>query len=610
MAGIRDVDKAFFPIKSINTVIDLFRNQLENVREPDLALLSIVTGVIENSLTSRSNAALQVCEPVEPNSLPVLEIETVEIFYNKFRNIMLNAVEPNKSNSFATRELVKKVSDVIWNSLTRSYYKDRAHLQSLYSYLSGSKLDCFGVAFAVVAGCQTLGYNDVHLALSEDHAWVVFGENGTDTAEVTWHGKGNEDKRGQEIGKGVSARSWLYVNNKPVVCSRHMEVAALVSAINPSLNSTHDAYEVSLLQQELLWLLYDLGHLKKYPMAIGNLGDLEEISATNGKVPCRALFEEAISSARTYYKNQHVYPYTYQGGYFYRNKMYEDAFESWANASDVIRLYNYSRDDEEIYKEFLEIANELIPHIMKVESSGFHANTILKKPKCFADLLRFYDGICQWEEGSATPVLHIGWAKPLVITISKFDADVRAQVHIVCDKSEEDKLLKKNGTYFNNNNNNYEKENGAGHGDYGTVKPIEQSTSNFHPSIEALTAGCSEKILNPEYLLQGDGSPFMGGEFPSASKILESGEKVNVGPSTSKVEGHEETEKENSKTEDRRPTVILRSQKMKELKDLLLAEKLNTHAISLHLTAQSQVQVGKKGRGDGDHIRPKRARRE
>lgn len=93
-----------------------------------------------------------------------------------------------------------KVSDVIWNSLTRSYYKDRAHLQSLYSYLTGNKLDCFGVAFAVVAGCQSLGFSDVHLALSEDHAWVVFGETGTETAEITWHGKGNEDKRGQEIG--------------------------------------------------------------------------------------------------------------------------------------------------------------------------------------------------------------------------------------------------------------------------------------------------------------------------------------------------------------------------------------------------------------------------
>lgn len=53
----------------------------------------------------------------------------------------------------------------------------------------GNKLDCFGVAFGVVAAFQVLGYKDVHLALSEDHAWVVFGENLTETAEVTWHGK-------------------------------------------------------------------------------------------------------------------------------------------------------------------------------------------------------------------------------------------------------------------------------------------------------------------------------------------------------------------------------------------------------------------------------------
>lgn len=176
--------------------------------------------------------------------------------------------------------------------------------------------------------------------------------------------------------------------------------------------------------------------------------------------------------------------------------------------------YNYSRDDEEIYKEFLEIANELIPHIMKVESSGFSANTILRKPECFANLLRFYDGICQWEEGSATPVLHIGWAKPLVNTISKFDADVRAKVNIVCETKEykiEQSAAKTNGSCLNNNNYCLpEKKNGAGDGDLIKDEKKEQVTSSLHPSIEALTAACSEKILNPEYLLQGDGSPFVG----------------------------------------------------------------------------------------------------
>jgi len=88
----------------------------------------------------------------------------------------------------------------------------------------------------------------------------------------THTGKGNEDKRGQPVGPGMGSRSWLYVNGCPVICTRPMEVAALVSAINPSLSATSDAMEVALLQQELLWLLYDLGHLTRYPMAIGKSG--------------------------------------------------------------------------------------------------------------------------------------------------------------------------------------------------------------------------------------------------------------------------------------------------------------------------------------------------
>ncbi|XP_069691817.1 menin [Periplaneta americana] len=683
MAGFREVDRQHFPLEDIPSIVRLFKQQLESSSEPDLALLSIVVGAVENSLTCNRTFTLQKeTDTLGEPKLPAVEYHIAEALYSKFHAIIKGAVDLTQysGSKYATRELVKKVSDVVWNSLTRSYYKDRAHLQSLYSYLTGNKLDCFGVAFAVVAGCQVLGYRDVHLALSEDHAWVVFGEGGSETAEVTWHGKGNEDKRGQPVGPGMGSRSWLYVNGCPVICTRPMEVAALVSAINPSLSATSDAMEVALLQQELLWLLYDLGHLTHYPMAIGNLSDLEEVSPTPGRPPCSTLFQEAAISARTYYKNQHVYPYTYQGGYFYRHKMYKEAFESWANAADVIRLYNYSRDDEEIYKEFLEIANELIPHIMKVVSSGHSARSILKDPECFAHLLRFYDGICQWEEGSLTPVLHIGWAKPLVNTISKFDADVRAQVMIECRGSEssdggeganadmqtdgknnlESKellltLLKEEtpaadedtacnkGTgadpkYLNNeylNNNNYCKtREGGSNNTRDIIRTLESRVIGDdvgkqklqgdeealapHPSIAALTAACGEKILNPEYLLQGGGEPFVGGgsviaETPTTIPSLTSNGAHAPGPSK-QDDSKEQIESELKSTG--RPRLVLRSHKMKGLKDLLLAEKLNTHAISLQLTAQSQVQVSKKGRGGPEPdmaamgLRAKRARRD
>jgi len=49
-----------------------------------------------------------------------------------------------------------------------------------------------------------------------------------------------------------------------------MEVSALVSSINPSINQSNDALEVATLQKNLLWLLYDEGHLSKFPLALGN----------------------------------------------------------------------------------------------------------------------------------------------------------------------------------------------------------------------------------------------------------------------------------------------------------------------------------------------------
>lgn len=232
-----------FPLKSISDVVRLFKVHLETAKEPDLTLLSIVTGIIENTLTGKCNANSQStnsdtaplnnnnADPTNNNSsvdaltetkvkveesststdvsdhcsnFPVVTFDTVKNLYEKFIKIIsligpckrIGAKEVKKSSRsnatpvYATREIIKQVSDVIWNSLIRSTYKDRAHLQSLYSYLADNKLDCFGVAFAVVAGCQQLGYDDAHLAISEDHAWVIFGKTGEETIEVTWHGKG------------------------------------------------------------------------------------------------------------------------------------------------------------------------------------------------------------------------------------------------------------------------------------------------------------------------------------------------------------------------------------------------------------------------------------
>ncbi|XP_075974756.1 menin 1 [Anticarsia gemmatalis] len=558
--------KHYFPIDSIQKVCDLFEEQLRSGKEADLALFSIIVGAVENNLTNIKNNEKDVnlTNKFVKMKFPSVEWEEVRSLHERFVSLMRGGVDAKLlSGAYATRDLVKRVADVVWNSLTRSYYKDRAHLQSIYSFLTGNKLDCFGVAFAVTAGCQVLGKQDVHLALSEDHAWVVFGKDGTETAEVTWHGKGNEDKRGRSVGDGVSARSWLYVAGKPVICTRVMELAALVSSINPTLTPTIDVHEVAQMQHRLLWLLYDSGHLDAYPMALGNLGDLDEYmqelpisgdvtntrSDRTSRPDSAALYMQAIRSSRTNYEDRHVYPYTFQGGYYHRLKQYKEAFHAWACAGDVIRHYNYSRDDEEIYKEFSEIANELIPQLMKAESSGHSARSILKDPECFASLLRFYDGICKWEEGSQTPILHIGWAKPLVSTISKFDAEVRAQVNIICKPDTDDHTEPKgpDGTDKSDKEGENDKWN--------------NNSENTEMSVrEQLTAAVNS-----------------------------------------------------------RPRVTLYSHKMAALKPLLLAERLNTHALQLQLTAQSQLQrpqapTKKRDDDDSHHSMPtaraKRARRE
>nr|3RE2_A Chain A, Predicted protein [Nematostella vectensis] len=411
-----------FPLKDIKSVVEVFRQELRN-DQPNLAQLSIVLGFFESASTMKAG---------DTTSTPSLDEETFDALHCKFMALLQRDFTFNAGGLPATREIVKNVADLVWGCLAKSYFKDRPHIQNLYSFLTGNRLDCFGVAFAVVAMCQALGYNDVHLALSEDHAWVVFGKDKIETAEVTWHGKGNEDKRGKPVIYQDDDRcSWLYLNGNAVHCTRHMEVASIISSINPNINHTTDSIQLSQLQQELLWLLYDMGHIKTYPMAIANLGDLEEISPTPGRPPAEELFKEAITVAKREYSDHHIYPYTYLGGYYYRKKKYYEAIASWVDAGYVAGKYNYSKDDEEMYKEFHEIANDLIPNILKdavakADPSGTGSTNLTSDPKFFALVLQFYDGICLWEEGSPTPVLHADWAKKLVQSIGKFAPECRS----------------------------------------------------------------------------------------------------------------------------------------------------------------------------------------
>lgn len=254
--------------------------------------------------------------------------------------------------------------------------------------------------------------------------------------------------------------------------------------------------------------------------------------------------------------------------------------------------------------------------------------------------------------------MHIGWAKPLVTTISRFDGDIRSQVIIHCAKDDDDVNGSHVVTRHENNNNdisivqNHENDQKIVEKNSKlTTDSLETTAQTVRTTlVEALTAACGEKILNPDFLLQGGGQPFaeqqnqqtkiecktdnddkflLLTQTPSVDGNVEITDKLSSltnstidttnnqkSIDTNVVNGKDEIKEKEKLTTDilspslagpifneslandivqpKRPEITLYSHKMKGLKDLLLAEKLNTHAISLQVTAQSQVQVGGK----------------
>eukprot|EP00066_Takifugu_rubripes_P003896 XP_003966842.2 PREDICTED: menin isoform X1 [Takifugu rubripes] len=595
--GLHSAQKKHFPLRGIDGVVQLFEAELHKP-EPDLALLSLVLGFVEHFLAVNRVIPVNVpgvrFEPLVPDCpnscFPTVELGMISALYERFTAQIRGTVdlsEYRRTAEGSSRELVKKVSDVIWNSLSRSYFKDRAHIQSLFSLITGTKLDSSGVAFAVVAACQVLGLKDVHLALSEDHAWVIFGKNGEETAEVTWHGKGNEDRRGQTVAAGVSEKSWLYLKGSYMKCDRNMEVAFMVCAINPSLDLHTDSSELLQLQQKLLWLLYDRGDLDRYPMALGTLADLEDQDPIPGKETPLTIHLKAVGSAQKYYNNEHIYPYMYLAGFHYRHRNVQEALRAWAEAAQVMQEYNYFREDEEIYKEFFDIANDVIPNLLKETTTGTesvgegadkeqpkHAAALsaLQDSECFAHLLRFYDGICKWEEGSPTPVLHVGWATYLVQSLSRFDAQVRQKVTIITKESE---------VQDDDDQSSEDPREGRRRCPRREYKPDEQNSP--------LTLATSPSAQGPPTVTQAKKVGEGGGRRRTSQGLWvgeAEGKPTSLSPDSPSPSPQYQTSPNPAG-----PVVVFQSEKMKGMKELLCAAKVNSSAIKLQLTAQSQVQM-------------------
>lgn len=360
-------------------------------------------------------------------------------------------------------------------------------------------------------------------------------------------------------------------------------------------------------------------------------------------------------------------------------------------------------------------------------------NSLLYDTDAYADFLKFYDGICKWEEDSPTPVLHTVWANKFVYSLGKFDSRVRKCMQIHAEGMEEDSSSSESSSEDENQENcdvngngivkeesvkksrgrkpkakrrklsEQKLENGDQDGSGDTkvngnneeeqikhtieelVSKVGESDSQRdtppNPNIAALAQACSESILNPDYLLTG-GEPFTTTTTTTRSTPSSTSDRVNVDvneflssksnstqfvgmtvDSMLKAESPadmmmfrkppDSAPSEDIQTPDPTPDptpepaeaitnsevdaitsgcekvgneklndsfaivtpdpvdLLLVSQKMKGLRKLLSSQKLNTSAITLQLTAQSQTDFKHSRRGDFDlgHSR-KRSRRD
>ena len=109
--------------------------------------------------------------------------------------------------------------------------------------------------------------------------------------------------------------------------------------------------------------------------------------------------------------------------------------------------------------------------------------------------------------------------------------------------------------------------------------------------IEKLSSSCANQLLNLDYLLGKANKPFLDPGRKLKQKLTDrrSANKIDNLKTKSLSERPESTSEVGHKAE--RINVKFQSAKMRGLRSLICAEKLNNNAITLQLTAQSQTDV-------------------
>jgi hypothetical protein len=272
-----------------------------------------------------------------------------------------------------SRANIQALSNLVWNRMPSALAKDRLHIQSIASLMDPDKrkrhLDCFGVAVATLAACQIMELNTVSLALSEDHAFLVFcptNDMHTQcTAELTWHGKGLESRRASEISSPeVDAApfcSYLYLIDRHgqlpterhyVVCTRPMVLAAIANSITPLFGLTPPrpsphpkkptyCLPLARFQSKLLFALYRAGHLDRYPIGLCSFA-----SCLSRQDAWRPLYR-AVLCVRHDFQNTHPFPYFHLAELFRQQQCVLSMLRACASGAAVLSRYKLTKEDDE-----------------------------------------------------------------------------------------------------------------------------------------------------------------------------------------------------------------------------------------------------------------------
>lgn len=332
-----ETDKLLLNMDDLTTYFKAAHSDTINDRSETLAIWSCVAGYCEALATHKTQLYSIFPIPIDA----IRRLVSVE-----FRSFLSDLkVDPSSSDH---RDVVRTVANGIWQkAIPKPNIRDEIHANSLYACMRGQidkkSIDCFGISVVTVAALHMLGVGSSHLCLSEDHAYEIHESSTSSTGTCEVAIPGNNKLSRSKRARGIEftfektklttphltpETSWLYMALNPVICDTvEMTLVAVMGNINCTIEKKKNGFYLGSgqlydMKRELLWILYDYGHMKRFPFGLLELGDCEEhrgsprssqwISVPDLDEPIlvnEKLFLEAIDINRDQYDEAQVYPY-------------------------------------------------------------------------------------------------------------------------------------------------------------------------------------------------------------------------------------------------------------------------------------------------------------